>query len=229
MWDGCLNVRDLGGLPLEQGGETRFGVVVRADSIFELSDAGWRALVDYGVRTAVDLRARWEAEDDPPRELPIEVVRFPIDPRDAPPAWHWPSMVDAYQALLHRYPRELAAAVAAVGRSDGTVVVHCMGGRDRTGLVCGLLLRLAGVGLETIAADHALSDEMYAPTVEEWIASGPDEEERERRRRITRPAGRTLAKLFAELEERYGSVAAYLQREGGAAEELGRAAARVQP
>ena len=48
-WDGCVNVRDLGGLPLEGGGETAFGVVVRADSIRSLSDEGWQALVDYGV------------------------------------------------------------------------------------------------------------------------------------------------------------------------------------
>src|SRR5205823_4190485 len=56
-WDGCINVRDLGGLPLEGGGETRFGVAVRADSIRTLTDGGWRELADYGVRLAVDLRS----------------------------------------------------------------------------------------------------------------------------------------------------------------------------
>jgi len=30
-WDGCLNIRDLGGLPTAEGGATRFGVIVRAD------------------------------------------------------------------------------------------------------------------------------------------------------------------------------------------------------
>jgi hypothetical protein len=30
-WEGCCNIRDLGGLPTEDGSETRFGVVVRAD------------------------------------------------------------------------------------------------------------------------------------------------------------------------------------------------------
>jgi protein-tyrosine phosphatase len=228
-WDGCLNVRDLGGLPIEGGGETRFGTVVRADSIRELSDAGWQALVDYGVRTAVDLRGGWEREHDPPRELPIEVVHLPIDPLQAPVAWRWPSMAEAYRAILERFSAELAGAVTTVGRSEGAVVVHCMGGRDRTGLACGLLLRLAGVDLETIAADHALSDEMFAPTLHEWLDSAPDEEERERRRRVTVAAGRTLADVLADLEEREGSVEAYLLRAGAAANDLGRAVARVQP
>ena len=35
-WDGCVNVRDLGGLPLAGGGETAYRVVVRADSRVEL-------------------------------------------------------------------------------------------------------------------------------------------------------------------------------------------------
>jgi protein-tyrosine phosphatase len=227
-WDGCLNVRDLGGLPIEGGGETRYGVVVRADSIRELSDAGWQALVDYGVRTAVDLRGAWEREDDPPQELPIDVVHLPIDPLQAPVAWQWPSMIDAYRTLLERFSHELAGAVTMVARSDETVVVHCMGGRDRTGLACGLLLRLAGVDLETVAADHALSDEMFAPTIHEWLASAPDEEERQRRARVSAAAGRTLAEVFAELEEREGGVEAYLVRAGAAPEDLGRAAARLQ-
>jgi protein-tyrosine phosphatase len=227
-WDGCLNVRDLGGLPIEGGGQTRFGVVVRADSIRGLSDAGWQALVDYGVRTAVDLRGAWETEDDPPRELPIEIVHLPIDPRQAPLAWRWPSMVDAYRALLERFPRPLAEAVATIGRSDQAVVVHCMGGRDRTGLACGLLLRLVGVDLETIAADHAISDEMFAPTLRKWLASASDEEERGRRTRVSVAADRTLAEVLGELEERVGSVEAYLLAAGVSMHDLERAAARLQ-
>ena len=39
-WDGCVNVRDLGGLPLADGGETAYRVVVRADWLPGLSEAG---------------------------------------------------------------------------------------------------------------------------------------------------------------------------------------------
>ena len=49
VWDGCLNVRDLGGLPTRDGRETRFGAVVRADSVRALSVEGWDALLAYGV------------------------------------------------------------------------------------------------------------------------------------------------------------------------------------
>jgi len=77
-WEGCLNVRDLGGLPTQDGAETRYGRVVRADSVRQLSEAGWKAVADYGVRTVVDLRGDYELRDDPPAELPLDVVHVPF-------------------------------------------------------------------------------------------------------------------------------------------------------
>ena len=77
-WEGLLNVRDLGGHPIEDGGETRWGAVVRADNVRRLTDAGWRALVDYGVRSVVDLRFHEELAEDPPRELPVDVVHVSL-------------------------------------------------------------------------------------------------------------------------------------------------------
>ncbi len=48
-WDGCFNVRDLGGLPAAGGGVTRWGAAVRADALDELTDAGWAALGELGA------------------------------------------------------------------------------------------------------------------------------------------------------------------------------------
>jgi protein-tyrosine phosphatase len=210
LWDGCVNVRDLGGLPTEDGRETRFGSIVRADQIASLTDEGWRAVQAYGVRVAVDLRADDEVADDPPRDVPIRVVHIPVSPREAAVAYEWPSMLEAYLALLAHFRREFAAAVETIGREDEPIVVHCQGGRDRTGLMVALLLRLAGVAPVAIAADHALSDESWSPFHAEWFAAAPDERERARRRRIVVPAGETMSRVLAELERRYGGPRDYL-------------------
>jgi hypothetical protein len=63
---------------------------------------------------------------------------------------------------------------------------------------------LAGVERDAIAADHALSDESWAPFNEEWLAAAPDEVERDRRRRVSRPAGRTLVDVLEEIEREEG-------------------------
>ena len=203
-WDGCVNVRDLGGLPLSGGGETAYRVVVRADWLPGLSDAGRRALVDYGVSLVVDLRPEREDLSDSYVPLPVPVLRQAMDPRPLPAAWDWPSMREAYVALADHYRGELAQALTLLGNADPPAAIHCAGGRDRTGIACGMALWLAGVEPDAIALDHALSDESWAPLNEEWLAAATDDEERERRRRISRPAGRTLVDVLEEIERREG-------------------------
>ena len=55
-WDGCKNVRDLGGLKTEDGRDIQWRAVVRGDTPSRLSAAGWSALFSYGIRTIITLR-----------------------------------------------------------------------------------------------------------------------------------------------------------------------------
>ena len=126
VWDGCVNVRDLSGLPLESRGETRFRVVVRADSIRSLTGRGWRALTDYGVRLAIDPRGGEEVASDGGEETPVPVVHVPITP--SMPGLE-PGMRIGYLAGLARFRPEFSRAASAVATTSDTVVIHCQGGR----------------------------------------------------------------------------------------------------
>jgi rhodanese-related sulfurtransferase len=174
---------------------------VRADWLPGLTEAGREALVEYGVSLVVDLRSERDVDEQP---LPLPVQREPMDPRPIPAAWDWPSMRDAYVALADHYRGSLARALTALGSANPPVAVHCAGGRDRTGIACGMAEWLAGVEPEAIAADHALSDESWAPYNQEWLAQAPDDAERDRRRRISEPAGRTLVDVLEEIERSEG-------------------------
>ena len=242
VWDGLLNVRDLGGHPTEDGGETRFGSVVRADSVRHLTDEGWQALVDYGMKTVVDLRTKEELEADPPAELPVEVLHIPFLETDRS---DWKQIEDELEAVvkaapdvasatrdvylvfLDHFASNVAAAVRAVANApEGGVVIHCAGGKDRTGLVTALLLHLAGVRTEEIALDYALSEERLRTRHEQWIAEAESEEERERLMRITQTPADSIKGVLEELERRYGSVEGYLRHGGLTNDELARARLR---
>jgi len=80
---------------------------------------------------------------------------------------------------------------------------------------------------ETIAEDHARSDESWAPLIQEWFDEAPDEEERQRRRNIAAPAGRTMVDVLADVDGRYGGVREYLVLGGVSEEELGQARRRL--
>src|SRR6185503_1418115 len=57
-----------------------------------------------------------------------------------------------------RFPERSARVLSAIASAPaGGVLVHCVGGRDRTGQITMLLLALAGVAPDVIAADYALS------------------------------------------------------------------------
>jgi protein tyrosine/serine phosphatase len=240
IWDGCVNVRDLGGHPTEDGRTTRFGAVVRADSVRALSDAGWDALLAYGVSRIVDLRFHSELALDPPRDLTVEVVHVPLMPEIDDEEWveidaagdaqpdSAGSIRAVYLELLERRRPQFGAAIAAVADApEGPVVVHCHGGKDRTGLVVALLLRLAGVNAETIGADYALSGHNLRERTAEWVAAAEDDLERERRRRIGRTPAEAMVAVLEELERRYSSVREYLRAAGVENGALDRAFARL--
>ena len=200
---------------------------MRADWLPGLSEVGRKALVDYGVSLVVDLRPEREHEDDDLSPLPVPVVRQGMDPRPVPAAWDWPSMREAYVALADRYRGELAQALTLLGNAEPPAAIHCAGGRDRTGIACGMALWLAGVEPDAIAADHALSDESWAPFNEKWLAEAADEAERERRRRISLPAGRTLVDVLEEIEGAEG-IRARLVSAGAEEAALDRLVARLR-
>ena len=166
-WQGCHNARDLGGLPTADGRETRWGAVVRADAPDQLSADGWAALEAHGIRTIVDLRnddeLRPDLVDRPPE---LTTLHLPLDGIDDREFWdHWERQPPPlyYAPFLERLPDRAANVVVAIANAEpGGVLFHCVGGRDRTGLIALLLLALAGVAPGDIAADHALSDERVA-------------------------------------------------------------------
>ena len=197
-WDGCFNVRDLGGLRTADGYVVRRGALVRADALERLTAAGWRALEAHGVRTVVDLRNADEiGADAAPRPAGLTTARLALDRIEDREFWdRWSNgpvfgTPLYYRPHLDRFAHASAAVVAAIAHAaPGGVAYHCAGGRDRTGMITILLLALAGVDPGDIAADYALS--------------------RERRAELSAARGR---------EDDGPAIEAFLRREGTTAED----------
>ncbi len=224
VWDGLENVRDLGGLATEDGATTRFGVVVRADNVRRLRSL--QTLLDHGVSRVVDLRFPAELDEDGLDALPVEVVhvsllgewdddyRESLEARmaqtDPPEYLRW-----SYLEFLDRFHPNFGAAVRGIALAPpGAVCVHCVGGRDRTGLVSALVLRLAGVSVADVGRDYAQSEERLAASHARWVAAAPDAAERVRRLVFAQAPARVMEAVVRGLEARHGSVHAYLVAAG---------------
>lgn len=147
-----VNLRDLGGLPIDGGGSTRSGVLLRSDAPYlgDESPAGFA----WPPATVVDLRDKTETAD----------ASFPW-----PPEVHYISnplfsgaridrvlnkpLVTVYEEILRDAPHRIVGALNRFGES-GATVVHCAAGKDRTGIVVAVALLLVGVQHEAIVADY---------------------------------------------------------------------------
>ena len=170
QFHGLLNVRELGGHPTRDGATTRRRSLLRADDLVQLTAAGVQALADYGVRTVVDLRWPAEVAARPhPVALGDRKVRYYGISLLAGDELEWASLSGECTkemwkcaVLEHTRPQLKAVLEIIAGAAAEPLLFHCVAGKDRTGLIAALLLALADVEPDAIAADYAASTAQLA-------------------------------------------------------------------
>lgn len=164
-WEGARNAADLGGLPLAGGGRTVAGRVWRSAAPEWMTGPGWAAARQAGLSRVVDLRNDAERrrrpehpEVDESAWAGIARVAAPTEDPDDPDFLEecgaWLDHPRSWTPNLRRYPDKFAHVFSSLAQSPGPVLVHCAGGRDRTGLVSSMLLALTGVETEAIVANY---------------------------------------------------------------------------
>lgn len=182
-WQSTLNTRELGGYRIKEGGLTRWKALVRSENPALLNRAGQKALVDYGIRTIIDLRFPAELEIDPsPFAYPLldqpERPQYLNMPLDVDQHLEWRAGDDPAEAMCSLYYRLLESNrghVKAVMRAvayakPGGVLFHCYAGKDRTGLIAAMLLSVLGVDEEDIIHDYAFTNEAIEVRREGFLA-----------------------------------------------------------
>ncbi|OFI37050.1 tyrosine protein phosphatase [Arthrobacter sp. SW1] len=160
--EGLVNVRDLGGLRRNDRALTPTGVFYRSENLDWVGKTGWDELHAAGIRTVVDLRQQQERDSDTQaRPAWLTSVHVDLDGIENEAFWNdfWDNGLvgTALYFLPHiqAMPQRLGAALSAIANAKpGGVLFHCMGGRDRTGLVAMALLVAAGVEPEDIVDDY---------------------------------------------------------------------------
>ncbi|MET9436003.1 tyrosine-protein phosphatase [Streptomyces sp. NPDC006551] len=217
-FDRLHNFRDLGGYRTTDGAILRWNTLYRSDSLAKLDGEDLKRFHELGVATVIDLRYPWEI---------AAKGRLPETPETSGIAWHNLSIehrpydqaeidpdVDPWRYLADRFAEvaedgavELRTALEVVAAAEGPLVFHCASGKDRTGLLAGVLLGLLDVSDEQILDDFALTELATERLIADWRAAHPG-------RTLRWPGyGRAPAEIMrlflADLRERYGSVYGY--------------------
>lgn len=211
---GLHNFRDIGGYRTADGGTTRWGLVLRAGQLNEISESAHPQIAEFGLRTIIDLREDRELAKLPPSVYPagLTLHRHPLY-HDRIALGDIDDLAVLYTQILDRCADTVTAALEYLAAPGALpALVHCSAGKDRTGLIIGLLLSALGVSDEVVAEDYAVTESAYtgeyrermirkglalgakATRIEHLIGSPPE----------------TMRAALAGLRAQHGSVETYL-------------------
>jgi protein-tyrosine phosphatase len=194
----------------------------------ELTAASQDALVEYGIRTIIDLRMSLELQAEPNAFAGSTRLRYchmnmmgdePLEASSV--AVRGGERADrtlaSYSSILDQCHARIGEILAVLAAEESRpAAYHCAGGKDRTGIISALLLGLAGVSEETISADYGLSARYM---VDEYLShdrSGVDSPEihtwQDYQREYCPPEG--MQKVLAYLNQEYGGVEGYVRAVG---------------
>lgn len=188
--EGAVNFRDVGGYKTTSGHEVRWNVLFRSGALSSLTDDDLTMLSSLDIELLVDLRTQAEQEHAPnrlpPKKKP-DVIHLPIWPVTTTEVESWvlagriseyrpqvnegvpdtPSaMRNFYQSYVRDHRQQWSTLLHRL--AEGTTrraLLHCAGGKDRTGVGMAILLRALGVPQETVIEDYLLTNLV----VDQWI------------------------------------------------------------
>ena len=212
--DNLENCRELGGYNTHWGQQTQWHAVLRSNEMSRISQEGIDFLKEYGVTTVIDLRGEDEikkdknplAEEDFCEYHNIPFITHQVS--DMTQSSYKTSMGDSYVNMLEENETLKKIFDAMDQASEGCIVFHCQGGKDRTGIMAMLLLGIAGVEKKDIIsnyevtytnlADYPMDPESLQGIPKEYMYSSRD----------------YILKAYEYILETYKSIDQYLMAKG---------------
>lgn len=221
---GAFNVRDLGGYASTAGGTTRWRSLLRADALHQLSPEDIDTLLGLGLRTVIDLRSDAEIARQPSSfadHVSVQYHHIPLfdglAPADAMIAASGEFDLSArYVDAADRCRPAISKVAATIALAEeGVVLFNCTAGKDRTGIIAAMLLSLAGVSSDEIAADYCLTQTIAAGLIgrlkTQALGRGLGEIVTGR---LLSSEPATILALLSHIGEQYGGFRNYLAVDG---------------
>ena len=230
-FEGVLNFRDMGGYRTEDGRRVKYGILFRAAELTGMTEKDKELFRSLGVKTIFDYRGAQEAsaKPDPVFEgvtnihLPAIAQEVPADVREMIKL-HMKEMANGsfldtmYLDMAFGNPSFKRLMEAVTDANGLGLLQHCAGGRDRTGVGSAFILLALGVPRETIIEDYLISNRTLAPmneSMKEQLAAHLPAEQVEQFVAGLELRRETMLAVFSAIDERYGSVEAFLEQEFG--------------
>ncbi|AUW59704.1 protein-tyrosine-phosphatase [Sphingobium sp. SCG-1] len=225
------NFRDVGGYQAAGGKHVRWGLLYRSGGQPLLTETDVKQIQSLKLANLVDLRSSEERVIAPTRidGVPYQAVGYPMA------ALSGGGMPKIGEGVYRVMPTMLAPQLRLIFQDmlakKGPVAYNCSAGQDRTGFATAIILSALGVPRDTIVADYHLSTTYRQPAWEMpkidtvaqannptamFFAKYQQNPAAAKPQPLKDPDGTAfLSYAFDEIEDRWGSVDAYLEQEIG--------------
>jgi len=241
---GTTNTRDIGGYETGDLSTLRYGQIIRSDRLSRLTANDFQTLEEMGVKTVIDLRTNKERDQSPTvwqGDNAPQFFHFPVG--DAKNEWFTSQrkmmkknrfteeqalehMVEGYRMIAVEGTSSYQQLMEVVlDESNWPVLIHCTAGKDRSGVGVALILEALGVNRETIMEEYLLTNEIGRIEAKaDFLAKESKESSRGSRYSkgvkakaflpIVGVRAEMLEAFYASVDERYGSMDAFLTELG---------------
>lgn len=206
--DKIENMRDIGGYYISNNKTVKSGKIIRTNLITQLEEKDIKKIKDMGFSTVIDLRSDEEIKrkkgifaDD--KDFTFKHICIKGNGR-LPEREN--TIIDTYMEMLEGKD-QIKEIFETLCESKGGIIYYCNAGKDRTGVVTALILKLLGVDEQDIILDYVASG-IY---LENMLNNYAKEMNNENILKIITPKKETMYKLLNNIKNQYGSVEGYLK------------------
>jgi protein-tyrosine phosphatase len=220
---GALNFRDVGGLRTSSNSYLKKGVLFRSDALSRLTEDDLTKFSDLSINTVIDLRHPEEEEKarnrTPAGASPRSVncgfyakgtmkLFTAVNSGKTNAEQSRELMKEVYAHMPIKHVKEIRQAIHNLLLPQGTpCLIHCMSGKDRTGLVIALILKAVDVQFDDIINDYEMSNGEYQAVD---VFDGSAQKESVAAVMAADPS--YLRASFAAIDNVYGSFDSYLSK-----------------
>lgn len=233
QFDGLYNFRDLGGLQTEDGRTMKSGVLFRSDELSRLTSSDLEKLQKLDLQLICDLRTPNERKSKPdriPQNQGIRIVHVPINhgSQDFSRLQFFKFLAgkssgldfeklikDFYQKMAFERTGQINEIITLLADNrNWPALIHCTGGKDRTGYISALIQLLVGVPYQKVLDDYLFSNDLIQPRMKKieryirWMSLF--QVSPERIKPLLEVRREYLDEIHTDILKKYGSIEEYL-------------------